>query len=789
MKAIESFKAPLSKIPKKMDKYIKWFQNKSTADIQISGTYNFFVDISIQGESPYQTSTISINCFTKPDRAIPIPSKCQWFRRYDSREYHFTSISNCNTYQLSAEDLNSTIRIEINSLEDGYNGTAVVEYGPIRLDPNTRHALEGILSAGGSKFPAKVLDLEDQTSSLDSLGSVSLTDDCMRIVQDLKGGKTREVQFRYNYDQPKIVASAKSPNEVSLLFDGTEPYFDAITQFTGKSDRREGQKIVLSLCSRASRDLFMLALKCFSTRNYLIDSRAISEVLSASGNQKNFRAGEGSEKGLGDMFLEVEAIKREMNCIMNKNAELLNDKRELQEGIKILEEELKSTIEIYSRSLSSASPSRDQNQIDYHTLLEKVEKLQKENDALIKENKKLQNEVVINKLMESNVFADKENIPAYANKQKNTNYEMCIKHELEIDELKTQIEKLSAEKASLERELKKVIPPKGSAIVPASRDDKLSVLEQRVKESKHLNEMLLKQIEQQKFSFRQLEIENSQLKSNPSEIRNPTDQETKAIKTENPRTSLEPASRKKIILRRDSVKHQPDSNPDRQFEGLSQQLPQLEKENLYFKSRVNQAEEAIQLLKRKNQHLEALIIEKENESREYHLLKEKISELQIENEHATKTINALKSSRVSLDQKSAETLRLEAENQKLRHELEIVKKRYEEAIEARMFANTPRQSVPSSQDSELKKELERIKNENECLVMQRNQISKKAEALQKELISKDKEVKKILQEKKSPEPLMENLKKTNERLIIENSELFTQVQNLHNELKIMKERS
>ena len=55
----------------------------------------------------------------------------------NGRQYQLKDISS-NVYQLSAEDVGCTIRVEAEPLEEEYEGMAYGEYGPVKLDAHGR---------------------------------------------------------------------------------------------------------------------------------------------------------------------------------------------------------------------------------------------------------------------------------------------------------------------------------------------------------------------------------------------------------------------------------------------------------------------------------------------------------------------------------------------------------------------------------------------------------------------------------------------------------------------------
>ena len=122
----------------------KWINNLQKPDLGyiVSGSYNYYVDVKVKGTSPYQTCTLSVNCFSRPDCKDAIGFVCKWMRVKGDRAYNLVGIHG-NTYQISAQDIGATIKVEITPHEEGFHGKANVSLGPIKLDPSTRTTLEG----------------------------------------------------------------------------------------------------------------------------------------------------------------------------------------------------------------------------------------------------------------------------------------------------------------------------------------------------------------------------------------------------------------------------------------------------------------------------------------------------------------------------------------------------------------------------------------------------------------------------------------------------------------------
>lgn len=66
-------------------------------------------------------------------------------------------------YQLSAKDIGCVIKCEAEPLDPDFEGMAIGEYGPVKLDIYAKQFLEQTLGQGGNRFPIKLMCNEENT--------------------------------------------------------------------------------------------------------------------------------------------------------------------------------------------------------------------------------------------------------------------------------------------------------------------------------------------------------------------------------------------------------------------------------------------------------------------------------------------------------------------------------------------------------------------------------------------------------------------------------------------------
>ena len=70
-------------------------------------------------------------------------------------------------YQLSAKDVGCIIKCVAEPIDPDYEGKAVGEYGPVKLDIYAKQYLEQTLGQGGNRFPIKLL-MSETTNSFET---------------------------------------------------------------------------------------------------------------------------------------------------------------------------------------------------------------------------------------------------------------------------------------------------------------------------------------------------------------------------------------------------------------------------------------------------------------------------------------------------------------------------------------------------------------------------------------------------------------------------------------------
>lgn len=481
-----------------------------TQDYLIKGSYNYFLDFQIKGQTPFQSCILSVNAFSKSDRKIALAIKCIWARNRGSRSYILLGL-NSNTYQLSAQDLGAIIELEVVPQEEGFKGSAFISFGPVELESGIKATLEGILAAGGSKFPINLVQ-EDNGRVLKENAALLLTNDCVRIVLNLNEKEERTLKFRYSLEEPEIEMNNLDTNLIALTFKGIFPDDMAgLMRFLQESRLNLGLSCRLSLrtLTKTARDLIYLAIKCFAAKSFLLDSTLISGMEALFNEGKIFSSKMGKALGtLGGLLLEVEGLKKEVTYLLKFNVELSGEKETLLVEIRSLEKELSETIEAYSQAImeiKSSGTMHNESMILEASMLGRKDELFYKNELrkanedkkkLIEKISVMTEELELNRnfnknagyFAESHIWTKKEALIMDNSRilsSPNSDYQTPDTGELK---------ELKARNAGLEAKLseyKQLIERNNST-------SNLKSLENKFQETKKLNEMLLNELNDRK---------------------------------------------------------------------------------------------------------------------------------------------------------------------------------------------------------------------------------------------------------------------------------------------------
>ena len=295
--------------------------------LKVQGKANYFLQPILKGDPPYQSTSLILQAFTNDSRKVPLDLNYRYFRIKNKVISSFSAPSTPNIYHFSIDDIGSIVKIEISPLENRvYNGTLEVLYGPIELDPSLKYTMENILTSGCSKFRVKSKNNEDFT--------LFITQDSLKFEKD----NGISCQFKYFLDKPRIEVHPEENVNFLMKFDKDCENYPQIQDFFLNKAETFSMSFIAN--SRNSKDLIIGVIKSFSVRSFLINSRTFDCLQTG-----NFI----EELGF---FLEIEKLKKEINGVLEINKGLQMEKGEITKEMMNLEDELKKTIENYSKVIN-----------------------------------------------------------------------------------------------------------------------------------------------------------------------------------------------------------------------------------------------------------------------------------------------------------------------------------------------------------------------------------------------------------------------------------------------------
>lgn len=176
-----------------------------------------------------------------------------------------------------------------------------------------------------------------------------ITSDYIRLVTNL-GLDEKSVKFKYGLERPEIEMNYLDTKRMAFNFKENEEWENISNFLMSQYINHIGKRVQFEFVSKNSRDLVFLAMKIFSAKNYLIDSKIINSLdeIFNEGGLFNLKNG----INLGQFLLEIDSMKRELTFIIRQNQQITNEKESLNKEILSLEKELSETIQAYTEALN-----------------------------------------------------------------------------------------------------------------------------------------------------------------------------------------------------------------------------------------------------------------------------------------------------------------------------------------------------------------------------------------------------------------------------------------------------
>lgn len=260
MKALKDFFSPADPKPKKRNFY------------KITGEASFKIEVNVAGNPPYSNCVLSVISRQNSAHKLVIGSKCDWFRSYFKQDIPMTGSG--NTYRVSALDIGSTIKVKVTATEPGEVGEAIVEFGPILMEPAQKNTLKNIIKSGGAKFDFESISAFDIEEGMHS-GSVVVFQNNIKF-----NLFNSHKDFRIYFGERFEMIQGKDDKTLIFRF-GDSVKINAIKEYFSLPESQQSNQIKIKLVSQISRDNLIIAVRSFEEMIDLKDSLLLEKTLAS----------------------------------------------------------------------------------------------------------------------------------------------------------------------------------------------------------------------------------------------------------------------------------------------------------------------------------------------------------------------------------------------------------------------------------------------------------------------------------------------------------------------------
>lgn len=146
---------------KALKQLISLSKNKD-AYVKYEGNFDFYIRPVVQGQLPYHSSTITINCFKDKKSQRPIVFSVQWYREIGGKNYPIKD-QDGPSYMVNPYDIGIVVVAAVKPIdpESNFKGVAIAKFGPIEMDYAISPLLENHFLSCEGAFNFKLLKFGD----------------------------------------------------------------------------------------------------------------------------------------------------------------------------------------------------------------------------------------------------------------------------------------------------------------------------------------------------------------------------------------------------------------------------------------------------------------------------------------------------------------------------------------------------------------------------------------------------------------------------------------------------
>ena len=210
--------------------------------IQTEKDGGFFVDTIVDGQLPFQNTTITIRAYETKKKENPLQIKCKWYRVVDSRNYEIRNNNSQDSYHFNAYDIGAFVKVAVKVR--GVKNLTILQFGPILLNPRLLPELENSLLADEGIYNFALLEYGD-----------SLVEDESDYQNFIKFSRHKlQVMFGFMFQKvyENFELDLNGPHDYKILCENLD--FRAISLYFKKGTEKEMEEEILLGCPRKKRE-------------------------------------------------------------------------------------------------------------------------------------------------------------------------------------------------------------------------------------------------------------------------------------------------------------------------------------------------------------------------------------------------------------------------------------------------------------------------------------------------------------------------------------------------------
>ncbi|KAL7067936.1 hypothetical protein ACR3K2_18450 [Cryptosporidium serpentis] len=575
---------------------------------------------------------------------------CNWKRKYGSRLIDIEHTDNNCVYELTADDVGSTIvvQVQLKGEFDSSNGILYGEVGPITIDKETRKSISKTLEAGTIRFPVFILDNGLDISNIakfydsnDILNDIP-NDILVISYDDVKVIKNGSGMPRYSNNKSIEWSAKYFGGNICIYLD-----YDSNNVFKISSGRDvHKQQVVLRATSKTARDMIALTMRCLNSFHKVVLESIIKGTIQYFNTDDNHGVDYANNIDYLDILAYSDRLLNELNISDEKREKYLIEKKLALKEKEILENEIFETIAAYQKLLVQNSNSNnicnnvkpiDKDLNDPVLIKSTNTETQEKSSSMYSNNTNRQRKIGKNGLINgfSGKIALTEKLSNTSrdnttNEVSNMENQLIIQLQIENSKLKSEVSELNE---AIKQEKSKIIEFSDLEDELVKKRNELQLSKGEVKILKETVESLEEQIKQ-----KQLEIDN--IKSNETKDIKYYLEKTQELHRQITELQSQNAKKQKAIQDLLADKSELSKNSTK----LAKELEKLRKQYNQLNKRLNTiTTERDSIIKENNKYITSENIQDPNVQLKINNLENKVAQKNIENQEMKKLVELLKS--------------------------------------------------------------------------------------------------------------------------------------------------